>query len=73
MSSRFYIQNRLYNVNNRLSALDLYEKIEEWIADGTLADMESSYLPFKSTNNSSCAGEDGIFQMDEEQDRKSVV
>lgn len=66
MSSRFYIQNRLYNVNNRLAALDLYEKIEEWIADGTLVDMESSYLPFKSTNNSSCTGEDGIFKMDEE-------
>lgn len=66
MSNRFYIQNRLYNVNNRLAALDLYEKIEEWIEDGTLVDMESSYLPFKSTNNSSCDGEDGIFQMDEE-------
>lgn len=66
MSSRFYIQNRLYNVNNRLAALDLYEKIEEWIDQGILVDMESSYLPFKTTNNSSCDGEDGIFKMDEE-------
>lgn len=65
MASRLYIQNRLYNVNNRLAALDLYEEIEKWISEGTLVDMESSYLPFKTTNNSSCDGEDGIFEMDE--------
>lgn len=65
MSGRFYIQNRLYNVNNRLAALDLYERIEEWIQKGVLVDMESSYLPFKSTNNTGCDGEDGIFEMDE--------
>lgn len=66
MSSKLYIQNRLYNVNNRLAALDLYEKIEKWMEEGVLTDMESSYLPFKSTNNSSCDGEGGIFEMDEQ-------
>ena len=65
MPNRFYIQNRLYNVNDRLAALDLYEKIEQWIQDGTLNDMLPSYLPFKSTNNTGCDGESGIFDMDE--------
>ena len=64
MSSKLYIQNRLYNVNDRLIALDLYERIEKWIEDGVLVDMESSFLPFKSSNNNSCGGEAGIFQMD---------
>ena len=66
MPNRFYIQNRLYNVNDRLAALDLYEKIEQWIQDGTLTDMLPSYLPFKSTNNTGCDGESGIFDMDEQ-------
>ena len=66
MPNRLYIQNRLYNVNDRLAALSLYERIEQWIEEGQLGDMESSYLPFKSTNNTGVDGEDGIFEMDEQ-------
>ncbi len=65
MSNRLYIQNRLYNVNDRLAALSLYERIEQWIQEKTLVDMETSYLPFKTTNNTGVDSEDGIFEMDE--------
>lgn len=64
MSSKLYIQNRIYNVNDRLIALDLYERIIGWINEGLLADMEEPYLPFKSTNNTSVDQEAGIFEMD---------
>lgn len=64
MSSKLYIQNRIYNVNDRLIALDLYERIIDWIDKGLLADMKEPYLPFKSTNNTSVDQEVGIFEMD---------
>lgn len=64
MSGKLYIQNRIYNVNDRLTALDLYERIIDWIDKGLLAGMEEPYLPFKSTNNTSVDDEAGIFEMD---------
>lgn len=64
MSNKLYIQNRLYNVNDRIAALDLYERIMGWIDEGLLKDMAEPFLPFKSSNNTGVDGEDGIFEMD---------
>jgi nucleoside 2-deoxyribosyltransferase len=64
MPSKLYIQNRLYNVINRLAALDLYELISSWIGDGLLADMQKPFLPFMTSNNTGVNDEKGIFEMD---------
>lgn len=62
--SKLYLQNRLYNANGRLVALDLYERVIQWIDDGAFPNMQYPFLPFMTSNNNTCDGEDGIFQMD---------
>jgi hypothetical protein len=64
MPRKLYIENRLYNVNERLASLNLTERIEEWIDQGLLADMEHCFLPFRNGSNADVNDEEGIFEMD---------
>ena len=45
MPRKLYMETRLYNVNNRLSSLDLCERIDGWVKQGLLEDMIPCFLP----------------------------
>lgn len=51
MAGKLYLETRLYNVNDRLSSLDLCEHIDSWIDQGFLGEMEHCFLPYRDSDN----------------------
>lgn len=64
MARKLYMECRLYNVNDRLAVLDLTERIEKLIEDGTLVDMVPCFLPYRNGSNADVPDEAGVFKMD---------
>lgn len=48
--NRLYLATRLFNVNDRLTSIDLCERVDSWIDDGLLP-LEHSFLPYRDSNN----------------------
>lgn len=57
MSEKIYLETRLYNVNDRMSSLELSEYIDRWAAEGLLGDMKPCFLPYRDSNNELEEGE----------------
>lgn len=48
--NRLYLATTLFNVNDRLTSIDLCEKVDGWIDEGLLP-LEHSFLPYRDSNN----------------------
>jgi nucleoside 2-deoxyribosyltransferase len=64
---KLYIETKLFNVNDRLTSLNLCELINSWIDMGLLQEMEYCFLPYRDSNNEVGEVEDigrAIFELD---------
>ncbi len=46
-----YLVTKLFNVDDRITSLNLCEKIDQWIDDGILVGLDHCYLPYRDSNN----------------------
>ena len=50
LSKQIYIVTKLFNVNDRVSSLNLCETIDSWIRNGDIPDYSMCFLPYRDSN-----------------------
>ncbi|MCM1187148.1 MAG: nucleoside 2-deoxyribosyltransferase [Lachnoclostridium sp.] len=76
MKKQIYIVTRLFNVHDRIAALELYERICMHIKKGELIGIDTCYLPYRDSNEKVKDKEEKtyeIFKMDCESIKNSLA